>query len=656
MTYRHTSLTRRIAWATLVVQISLPVMAVSTSQEKLTEEERWLAGTASTLAPILQEGGLSDYARAQLEALPQNLSNKAIRNTLAAVLPESQLRGGISLENGTHYRSAEFDLFFPMRNSASSLLFGQFGLRDHDSSSFNGRRFFNAGLGYRSNTGEWLLGVNTFLDADIRHQHIRGSLGLEAFRDTLSFSGNYYFPLTGWKASSVLGLHDERPAQGFDLRAKGALPDLPWFTAELSYEHYFGDKVDILGNDTLTRNPSAIGGTLSWRPVPLIELRGGYRDAGSGGAQTEGGLQLNYTFGVSLSDQLNPAKVRPPAATVSRDTFVDRNYDMVMEYREQASKIQISAPPVSGVAGDTVILNVSINSRYPVTHVEWSGDAELLAGLQTISASSLPLRLPVLPLMVTKSQEYSLYVKVTDSRGTTVTSERIPVTVYPDTTSYRTWVNVINADAINSNGSFEIAAPLTPQSPSVVVEWQYVRERSEQEWVSLKPKEIVYRTGTSALTAHSLGGEERDGHWVERVRLTLSDVSSAAPEMISLHIDAVGSDGYSPVTGRVMLRNKSDALAHVQHLTVQFTPGTVEHNGSTDAPVIGSILKARTECDKGSDCTQSFVYQWAFSADGTQWTAVEGASEAEWILPAVYRGESLQNKRIRVKIVSAKDN
>ncbi len=49
----------------------------------------------------------------------------------------------------------------------------------------------------------------------------------EVYKDSLAFSGNYYFPLTGWKTSVVHELHDERPAYGFDLRTKGTLPDFP---------------------------------------------------------------------------------------------------------------------------------------------------------------------------------------------------------------------------------------------------------------------------------------------------------------------------------------------------------------------------------------------------------------------------------------------
>ncbi|MDI5536298.1 inverse autotransporter beta domain-containing protein, partial [Salmonella enterica subsp. enterica serovar Montevideo] len=29
------------------------------------------------------------------------------------------------------------------------------------------------------------------------------------------------------------------------MRTKGTLPDFPWFSGELTYEQYYGDKVDL---------------------------------------------------------------------------------------------------------------------------------------------------------------------------------------------------------------------------------------------------------------------------------------------------------------------------------------------------------------------------------------------------------------------------
>ncbi len=299
---------------------------------------------------------------------------------MKSAFPEIIFRGGVNLEDGAKYRSSEFDMFIPVQETTSSLLFGQLGFRDHDSSSYDGRIYANVGVGYRQEVNGWLLGVNTFLDADIRYSTCVAALAGSLYRQSGLFR-QLLFPLTGWKTSAVHELHDERPAYGFDLRTKGTLPDFPWFSGELTYEQYYGDKVDLLGNGTLPESRAA-GAALVWNPVPLLEVRAGYRDAGNGGSQAEGGLRVNYSFGTPLHEQLDYRNVGAPSNTTNRHAFVDRNYDIVMAYREQASKIRITAMPVSGLSGTLVTLMATVDSRYPIEKVEWSGDAELLAGLQ----------------------------------------------------------------------------------------------------------------------------------------------------------------------------------------------------------------------------------------------------------------------------------
>lgn len=162
---------------------------------------------------------------------------------MKSAFPEIIFRGGVNLEDGAKYRSSEFDMFIPVQETTSSLLFGQLGFRDHDSSSFDGRTYVNVGMGYRQEVNGWLLGVNTFLDADIRYSHLRGGIGGEVYKDSLAFSGNYYFPLTGWKTSAAHELHDERPAYGFDLRTKARFPIFPGSVASSHMNSITGIKL-----------------------------------------------------------------------------------------------------------------------------------------------------------------------------------------------------------------------------------------------------------------------------------------------------------------------------------------------------------------------------------------------------------------------------
>lgn len=582
MVFSKKPITKYITWAIVTSQIPLPVIADSDN-----EIQSWIAGTASSISPHLQEGTLEDYAKGKIKALPGQAASHLVNEGMKSAFPEIIFRGGVNLEDGAKYRSSEFDMFIPVQETTSSLLFGQLGFRDHDSSRFDGRIYANVGVGYRQ-------------------------------------------------------------------EVKGTLPDFPWFSGELTYEQYYGDKVDLLGNGTLSRNPRAAGAALVWNPVPLLEVRAGYRDAGNGGSQAEGGLRVNYSFGTPLHEQLDYRNVGAPSNTTNRRAFVDRNYDIVMAYREQASKIRITAMPVSGLSGTLVTLMATVDSRYPIEKVEWSGDAELLAGLQLQGSLGSGLILTQLPLTATDGQEYSLYLTVTDSRGTRVTSERITVRVTQDETSFRSWINVINDDVQVEDGNFVVSTPLPAGEEGKVIEWHYVRERSEEEWASLKPRNIKYQSDTPGLAFKALGGTERDGHWVERVLVThIGDDARS----LKLHIEASGPDDKHPVKGTVLLQAQSDSIAQkVTSVEVLFTPGTEEANGSVTAPVVGTEMRARTLCINNTDCTDAFNYQWEISDEMKSWQSVPGATKATWLIPYSLNGESLQNKYIRVRIISDKEN
>ncbi|MEG2665323.1 MAG: inverse autotransporter beta domain-containing protein, partial [Hafnia sp.] len=186
--------------------------------------EQWIAqSTTSVSEAIKNKTNVADYAKNYAHGYSQSLGNHYIAEGVKALSPSARFRGGITLDDSFKFKSVDADLLVPVYETTSSILFGQLGLRTHDKSSFDGRTFLNTGVGYRHDVNSWMLGINAFVDSDVKNNNVRGSVGAEAFRDYLSFAGNYYFPLTDWKESKAQDLHDERPAYGFDVRAKGFL-------------------------------------------------------------------------------------------------------------------------------------------------------------------------------------------------------------------------------------------------------------------------------------------------------------------------------------------------------------------------------------------------------------------------------------------------
>ncbi|MBA2136225.1 hypothetical protein FE276_10855 [Salmonella bongori serovar 66:z39:-] len=153
-----------------------------------------------------------------------------------------------------------------------------------------------------------------------------------------------------------------------------------------------------------------------------------------------------------------------------------------------------------------------------------------------------------------------------------------------------------------------------------------MRERSKEEWASLKPRNIKYHSDTPGLALKALGGSERDGHWVERV---LVKHTGDEARSLKLYIEASGPDDKHPVKGAILLQTPSGAIAQkISSVEVLFTPGTEEANGSVTAPVVGAEMRARTLCVNNTDCTDAFNYQWEISDEMKSWKSVPGATKA----------------------------
>lgn len=612
------------------------------------EVEQWLAQQSLSVSNALKsDDGAKGYAKDVLRQYPETIGNEYLSEGVKYFAPSARFRGGITLTDGFEFKSADADILIPFTESTTSILFGQLGLRTHDKSSFDGRTFVNTGLGYRHDVGEWMLGVNAFVDTDVKYNNVRGSLGAEAFRDYLSFSGNYYFPLTDWKESKAQDLHDERPAYGFDVRAKGFLPPYPQVGLELAYEQYYGDKVDILGNGKLTNDPYAASANLIYKPVPLVEVTAGYKDANSAGTEGSVGLNFNYVFGQPLSEQLDPNKVSLPNNQQNRTEFVSRNYNIVMAYREQDSRITVSSKPIAGLAGTSVTLSPSVNSRYPIVSYQWLGDADVLAGINNLDAANTTLTLPTLPLDSVEGKSYGLYLKVTDSRGTSVTSERIPVDVALNTSHFKSFVELINEDAVIKDGAYHLPVGA---SNEVILSWRFVRVGEGETYAYLKPESFKYHLSAPSMKAESLGGEMVDGAWVERVKVTVNN--TAAPNVtlpMIKKISAIGPGEDVPSEATVQLSTQAgSSLDSISQLNINYVAGTLELNGSNVAPVVGTTLSAKAECGP-KDCSTDYGYTWQISADGTTWEDVDNESGHQWQMPAVLNGKSLQNHRVRVK-------
>ena len=84
--------------------------------------------------------------------------------------------------------------------------------------------------------GSWLLGYNSFYDKALDDRMARGSVGAEAWGESLRLSANHYQPLGGWQQGSSL-TQQQRMASGYDVTAQARLPFYQHINTSVSVEH-----------------------------------------------------------------------------------------------------------------------------------------------------------------------------------------------------------------------------------------------------------------------------------------------------------------------------------------------------------------------------------------------------------------------------------
>ncbi len=336
----------------------------------------------------------------------------------------------VQLEANEHLslKNSQLDLLVPLYDERENLVFTQGSIHRTDD-----RTQANLGMGLRHFRSSWMLGGNLFMDYDLSRDHARMGTGIEYWRDYLKIGLNSYLRLTNWKDSSDIEDYEERPANGWDLRAEGWLPRLPQLGAKLSYEQYYGREVGLFGKDKRQSNPHAITAGITYTPFPLMTVNAEQRQGKAGEHDTRVGLQFKYQPGTPWQHQLNPDNVAAMRNLMgSRYDLVDRNNNIVLEYRKKEVIGLHAAALIAGYSGEKKSLEVSVNSKYGVERIDWSGSALFAAGGKVIqdSPSSYSVILPDHQVAAGSSNSYTLNGVAFDKKGNASqkTSTQITVT------------------------------------------------------------------------------------------------------------------------------------------------------------------------------------------------------------------------------------
>jgi len=436
--------------------------------------EQWLAPKVAQAGQLLAEENVSassiNFARSVSEGMISQQVNDWLNHY-----------GSARVSLGTD-KLITGDLLLPLWDRESAILFSQMGLH-----SAQERNFANIGLGYRQYSSGWMFGINSFYDYDYTGKNARLGVGGEAWTDYLKLSANAYYGLTDWHQSPLKSMqdYDERPAKGVDMRAQGWLPGLPQLGATLKYERYFGKNIVLAAQSdpqALKDNPQAVTVGVNYTPFPLLTLSGERQFGDTYDTRLD--LTMNYRFGVPFWQQISPAWVDAQRSLVgSKYEFVDRNYDIVMQYKKQ-QLVALSLPQrIAAEAGTTLRIPVTIaRAKYGLKKLEWSASANFVAhggSWQQPSLSELEVQVPAYVANQSRAQgavqDYVLTVVGVDKNGNRSLPASTTLQVSPSYDIIRQ-MNVspdavqladnkhaytINAQAVDKNGQPLVARRIT---------------------------------------------------------------------------------------------------------------------------------------------------------------------------------------------------
>ncbi|WP_315851121.1 YrIlm family inverse autotransporter adhesin [Yersinia aldovae] len=411
--------------------------------------ENSLASNAATGAALLSHGDTAKSA--------ENMARSAVNNEISSSAQQwlgqfGTARVQFNTNDDFEFDSSAIDVLIPLYDNQKSLLFTQLGGRNKDS-----RNTINIGAGVRAFLNDWMYGANTFFDNDITGNNRRVGIGAEAWTDYLKLSANGYFGTTDWHQSRDFADYNERPANGYDLRAEAYLPVYPQLGGKLMYEQYHGDEVALFGKDKRQKDPHAITAGISYTPVSLVTVGIDHRAGKSSKSDSSINIQFNYRLSNSWQSHIDPSAVAATRTLAgSRHDLVERNNNIVLDYQKQELiRLALTPAQVTAEASSTVVVSAQVTSKYAFERIEWDSAALIAAGgtLTQISPQSAEVKLPPYQLTRSSSNIHLLSAVAYDNQGNASNRDTVQVTVIPSAATITSENLTVTTDGAIANGS-----------------------------------------------------------------------------------------------------------------------------------------------------------------------------------------------------------
>ncbi|HEY0211415.1 Ig-like domain-containing protein [Acerihabitans sp.] len=384
---------------------SIPTQSSSQAEDKLA---RGAQTAGSLLAGGNTGGAAADLARSRVVGGAGQAGAQWLNQFGTA-------RVQLNADSDFRFTNSAADLLVPLRDSERSTLFSQLGVRNNDQ-----RNTLNLGMGVRTEKDGWLYGANTFYDYDMTGNNRRLGVGAEAWTDYFRLSANSYFGLTDWHQSRDFADYNERPANGFDVRAQAWLPSYPQLGGSLMFEQYRGNEVALFGKDNRQKDPYALTAGINYTPIPLFTVGAEHRTGKGGANDSSLNFQLNYRLGESWRSHIDSSNVGPSRTLAgSRYDLVDRNYNIVLDYQRR-ELIRLALPAqITGLAGTTLTLTADVTAEHGLDRVDWDSASLLAHGgrIKQLSPQAITVVMPAYQGTPGADNTYRINAIAYDSRG-----------------------------------------------------------------------------------------------------------------------------------------------------------------------------------------------------------------------------------------------
>ncbi|HIB8414102.1 TPA: Ig-like domain-containing protein [Escherichia coli] len=388
--------------------------------------EQQIASTSQQIGSLLAEDMNSEQAANMARGWASSQASGAMTDWLSRF---GTARITLGVDEDFSLKNSQFDFLHPWYETPDNLFFSQHTLHRTDE-----RTQINNGLGWRHFTPTWMSGINFFFDHDLSRYHSRAGIGAEYWRDYLKLSSNGYLRLTNWRSAPELDNdYEARPANGWDVRAEGWLPAWPHLGGKLVYEQYYGNEVALFDKDDRQSNPHAITAGLNYTPFPLMTFSAEQRQGKQGENDTRFAVDFTWQPGSAMQKQLDPNEIAARRSLAgSRYDLVDRNNNIVLEYRKKELVRLTLTDPVTGKSGEVKSLVSSLQTKYALKGYNVEATAlEAAGGKMVTTGKDILVTLPPYRFTSTPETDNTWPIEVTaeDVKGNLSNREQSMVVV-----------------------------------------------------------------------------------------------------------------------------------------------------------------------------------------------------------------------------------